>query len=391
MSEPKAAPVFGAGGGLGLRGDKGGAMEPYASKHLTPVSIQQMLQLPKSKTQVAPLLREELLIRVARRHRDMFDLPAGLLETEPVSRVIRLYHAFFRTLLELESPRNEEAHARFEAALRGFYTADGATLPSIALGMREWRQLRGDKLIQSGTNARLDDLFTARLSIRMLIAQHVEVPGKAKIVRGLAAAEVARSAFETTRAMCLRRFGVCPELRIEGHTDFKFTYVNTHLHHTLFELLKNSVRAVVEQHRGAQGEERRKRLALSRDGLGADKLPPVVVVISGGKEDVVIKVSDEGGGISRSDLAQRIWSYEYTTATDQDRRLNNPSGGVDVEKPFLTFRENFYGMGYGLPIARVFSRYLGGDLKIISTEGWGTDAYVYLNRLESASVETLPE
>ncbi len=376
---------------MGLRGDKGGAMELYASKHLTPVSIQQMLQLPKSKTQVAPLLREELLIRVARRHRDMYDLPAGLLETEPVSRVIRLYHAFFQTLLGLESPRNEDAHARFEAALRSFYTADGATLPSIAQGMHEWRQLRGDKLIQSGTNARLDDLFTARLSIRMLIGQHVEVPGKAKIVRGLAAADVARSAFETTRAMCLRRFGVCPELRIEGHTDFKFTYVNSHLHHTLFELLKNSVRAVVEQHRGAQGEERRKRLALSRDGLGADKLPPVVVVISGGKEDVVIKVSDEGGGISRSDLAQRIWSYEYTTATDQDRRLNNPSGGVDVDKPFLTFRENFYGMGYGLPIARVFSRYLGGDLKIISTEGWGTDAYIFLNRIESASIETLPE
>ena len=48
-------------------------------------------------------------------------------------------------------------------------------------------------------------------------------------------------------------------------------------------------------------------------------------------------------------------------------------------------------MGYGLPIARVFARYFGGDLNIVSTEGWGTDAYIYINRLESTSVEVLPD
>ena len=58
------------------------------------------------------------------------------------------------------------------------------------------------------------------------------------------------------------------------------------------ELLKNSMRATVEYH-----------------GIDAD-YPPIKVVIADGSdnEDVIIKVSDEGGGIPRSNM-KRIWSY----------------------------------------------------------------------------------
>jgi pyruvate dehydrogenase kinase 2/3/4 len=36
---------------------------------------------------------------------------------------------------------------------------------------------------------------------------------------------------------------------------------------------------------------------------------------------------------------------------------------------------------YGLPISRSHCRYFGGDLDIMSLEGYGIDAYVYLKRL----------
>jgi hypothetical protein len=47
-------------------------------------------------------------------------------------------------------------------------------------------------------------------------------------------------------------------------------------------------------------------------GVDAD-YPPIKVVIADGSdnEDVIVKVSDEGGGIPRSNM-KRIWSYVST-------------------------------------------------------------------------------
>lgn len=44
---------------------------------------------------------------------------------------------------------------------------------------------------------------------------------------------------------------------------------------------------------------------------------------------------------------------------------------------------------YGLPISRSYARYFGGDLSIVSMEGYGTDAFVHLSRLGHHS-EPLP-
>ena len=97
-------------------------------------------------------------------------------------------------------------------------------------------------------------------------------------------------------------------------------------------------------------------------------------------EDVTIKISDEGGGIRRSGL-QRIWTYLYTTADsplldmDSDTMANGPAV--------------LAGYGYGLPLSRLYARYFGGDLQVISMDGYGTDAYLHLNRLGNVQ-EPLP-
>lgn len=142
----------------------------------------------------------------------------------------------------------------------------------------------------------------------------------------------------------------------------------------MLELLKNSMRATVEWH-----------------GIDAVEFPPIKVIIADGadNEDVVIKVSDEGGGIPRSNM-KKIWSYLFTTAdpTIQEGMVGTnsqqQSGGVDhgIDSPLA-------GLGYGLPISRSYCRYFGGDLSIMSMEGYGTDAFVYLARLGNTK-EPLP-
>ncbi|KAJ2423728.1 [Pyruvate dehydrogenase (acetyl-transferring)] kinase isozyme 2, partial [Coemansia sp. RSA 2524] len=136
--------------------------------------------------------------------------------------------------------------------------------------------------------------------------------------------------------------------------DLAFMYVPSHLHHMVFELLKNSLRAVIELY----GDE-------------AEKYPPIKVVVAEGNEDITIKVSDEGGGIPRSAMEQ-VWTYMYTTA--QTPMLDPEFNQSDFKAPLA-------GFGYGLPLSRLYARYFGGDLKLISMEGYGTDAYLHLSRL----------
>lgn len=39
------------------------------------------------------------------------------------------------------------------------------------------------------------------------------------------------------------------------------------------------------------------------------------------------------------------------------------------------------GLGYGLPISRNYARSFDGELTIMSMEGYGTDSFIYLPRL----------
>merc|ERR1719499_2842671 len=109
-------------------------------------------------------------------------------------------------------------------------------------------------------------------------------------------------------------------------------------------------------------------------------MPPITVVVVPGNSEVTIKISDEGGGIQR-DSIDKIWLYSYTTAGGDQTQTT--SVGQQVNSPV------FAGYGYGLPLSRLYARYFGGDLKIVSMEGYGTDAYMYLSTLGDQA-EPLP-
>ena len=115
---------------------------------------------------------------------------------------------------------------------------------------------------------------------------------------------------------------ICPK-------DLHFNYVPGHLSHICFELLKNSLRAVVERF-GHENE---------------DAFPPIKVIVVEGKEDITIKISDEGGGIPRSAIPL-IWTYMYTTMEGQN---------IDQDFDASDFKAPMAGFGYGLPLSRLVS------------------------------------
>jgi pyruvate dehydrogenase kinase 2/3/4 len=169
-------------------------------------------------------------------------------------------------------------------------------------------------------------------------------------------------------------YGICPDIEIvdcmkstkSEHKDF--TYVPHHLHYMLGEILKNSCRATVQH-------------SLNKEIVKHEhkELFPIRVVIVKGDEDVTIKIADRGGGIPRSVMA-KIWKFGHTIEGDESE---SDMDFGSVEGAGARIR------GFGLPLARIYARYFGGDLSLKSMEGYGVDAYLHLPRLGDAC-ENLP-
>lgn len=101
---------------------------------------------------------------------------------------------------------------------------------------------------------------------------------------------------------------------------------------------------------------------------------PIHVLVCRDEHRVVIRVSDRGGGIP-FEVGDRVWSYLYgAAARDQVQ---------DPVEPATAFT----GYGVGLPLSRLHARYLGGNLKVMSYPGYGTDVSVTLPRLHGEMLE----
>lgn len=66
--------------------------------------------------------------------------------------------------------------------------------------------------------------------------------------------QVAQDAINDARSICMREYGAAPDVSIYGDPTFTFAYVPSHLHHMVFELVKNSLRAVQDRFEDADDE-----------------------------------------------------------------------------------------------------------------------------------------
>ena len=285
-----------------------------------------------------------------------------------------------------------------------------ATVATMAQGVQEWKNKNQTVMVNSQIQTFLDRFYMSRIGIRMLIGQHIALnmaqnsPTKQRlsslingsqgttkkprsnyvgvICTDCNVGEIAEDAIETAKYICEEYYGLfeAPEIQlIAPQQDINFMYVPGHLIHMLFETLKNSLRATIEFHKQKLIDED-PNLKFDEIDINDLKFPPIKVIILEGTEDIAIKISDEGGGIPRSSLPL-IWTYLYTTVTETPK--------LEPEYDQTSFKAPMAGFGYGLPISRLYAQYFGGDLKLISMEGYGTDVYLHLNRLSSSN-EPLP-
>jgi signal transduction histidine kinase len=263
----------------------------------------------------------------------------------------------------------------FTQALYTIKRRHNNVVETMAQGMLEFQDREGlEKSRKYATSIQyfLDRFYMNRVSIRMLIAQHlalhedlIHTTEKSHRYIGLfhpslMVKGVVADAAENAADLCEHYYMVAPDVEIRelNAEDIQFAYVPTHLYHILFELFKNAMRATVE---------------FNED---SDDLPKIHVDITKGKEDLTIRIRDQGGGIPHSKIGE-LFQYNYSTAP---KPMDFQGGNMSP----------LAGLGYGLPLSRIYSKYFGGDLQISSMEGSGTQAYVYLKVLSRSAQEVLP-
>ncbi|XP_007259625.3 pyruvate dehydrogenase kinase, isozyme 3b [Astyanax mexicanus] len=356
-------------------------IEFYSRFSPSPMSIKQFLDFGREnaceKTSYM-FLRKELPVRLANTMREVTLLPGNLLNQPSVQLVQSWYSQSFVELLDYEnrSPDDPRTLNDFLDILIQIRNRHNDVVPTMAQGVIEYKEKFGfDPFISSNVQYFLDRFYTSRISFRMLINQHTLLfgddtnPAHPKHIGGIDpncnVVEVVRDAYETAKMLCEKYYMMAPELHIKEFNTKKpnrpvqVVYVPSHLFHMLFELFKNSMRATVELHENSE-----------------KGLPPVKALVTLGKEDLSIKISDQGGGVPLRKI-DRLFNYMYSTAPTP--RLNSSEAAAPLA-----------GFGYGLPISRLYARYFQGDMNLYSLEGVGTHAVIYLKALSSESFERLP-
>jgi len=327
-------------------------------------------------------LKEELLVRLALMTKEMLYLPDKLIKTSSVQMVHSWYLKSFEEMLShKENKPDDQELARFNRTLNNIVNRHNDVVQNMAMGILQVQETYGiDSKMEQNIQYFLDRFLMSRISIRMLINQHVlmffekkpQHPGQiGSIDPHTDVKAVLEDAYQNAKFLCDQYYLCSPDATFEcinkvdkNDKNIELVYVPSHLYHIAFELYKNAMRAIIECH-----------------GEAAKTYPNIQTLIVKGKEDLSIRITDFGGGIPHAKLPQ-VFKYMYSTAP-------RPAISADVYDTTST-QAPLAGYGYGLPLSRLYARYFNGDLQLCSIDGHSTDAYIYLKTLSKDANESLP-
>ncbi|CAF3303661.1 unnamed protein product [Rotaria socialis] len=351
------------------------AIEQYAAKQSTRLTPLTMMYIGKTEDgthllRSAQYLQKDLPIRFAHRIDDFRNLPfvvaCNPLLLDSHERFIKIFH----TLHTFPPIKTLEQEKEFTELLKNTLSCTSDTLPLLVEGFRESkRHIKQETLVRNF----LDRALTSRLAIKMLIEHHIAMRKDRSnyigaICMSFSPRKLVESSAEYVKKVCRLQYGVAPNVKIDGHVHSTFPYIATPLYYIIPEMLKNAFRATVEHHRHSDSG-----------------LPTVGVTIAVNEDELVFRIKDRGGGMSRSVL-EKIFDYHFSSSNLAD---NTSFSYADFDHPIydpIVTRDNtnkMSGYGFGVPTSRAYCEYLNGSLTIETMYGIGSDVYVRVGLLTS--------
>ena len=252
-------------------------------------------------------------------------------------------------------------------------------IPELAKGFSEC----GKYMTKDSAQEFLDGMIHARIGIRVMAEHFLSLQTCTKDWVGIVNTQVCPASLLKTMAtyvsdICELNYGMSPQVIINGHGDTTLAYVTVHLEYIFMELLKNAMRATVEY-----GQK-----------TGRTELPDLIISIAQGDQDVTIRIRDEGGGIAPSgaliSISQlldlhKVWEYSWTSVD----KLDDDNDTVFSTQARLSLQQStggpMAGLGFGLPMSRIYAKYFGGSLEIKSIPGHGCDVFLRIPNISVVS------
>ncbi|KAI8902867.1 branched-chain alpha-ketoacid dehydrogenase [Globomyces pollinis-pini] len=356
-------------------------LEKYANKEPNSVTLRQLTLFGRTASQSeekllksANYIREELPIRIAHRIRMFQQLPFVTGTNPHIEKVYKLYWEAFETFISVNPITDLEQNKAFCEIVQKMLNTHAVVIPHLVKGMQESQV----HMNAQECNKFMNETLQSRISRRVLAEQHIAITKSfekkkhSNLMIGVVhseckANEAVQKCYKLAGKLFTDAFLTAPpELILDGHTHAKFTYIPAHIEYILFELIKNSMRFTAKTH-------------LLDPSLS--ELPPIRITIGVGDNQVMFRVSDQGGGIDK-DTFDTLWNF---VKNDPPSDLDNQTellGKVEELVPLTST------MGIGLPMSRVYANYWGGSMSLFSMYGYGTDAYVTIhtgNSLENLS------
>lgn len=346
----------------------------FAGQEASSITLRQILDA-STPAKAAALSNEQLPIRYAQRIVQIEELP-GWSSSPEITEVHRLYSQSFRDLrlVALDFDKLEP----FTKLVQELKNRMKPVIQHLAIGMRNLQTT--ERFSEQLIGQFLDSFLLSRIGTEMLTSQYIACVSPEPAARrrsrkgivddGCDPVAICEQAARHAKKLCKEHYGMTQDVRVVVESSatrtgdlspIRFPYVPQYLYYIMVELLKNSARATVESTQESPQKMEEKPITIT---VGADQM------------DVVIRVNDVAGGIPFN-VADRVWSYMYSTATQKGGELQKS------ESPLA-------GYGVGLPLSRLYARYLGGSLHLKSLPGVGTSAYLYLKRVETDAREELP-
>lgn len=368
----------------------------YGLKRVSHLNFVDMLRMISMKNSnriklTSTYIYNELPIRLAQRVKDLNELPYGLSKNHSINKVREWYLQSFMDIVEYKQPSVIDEIYKFKEVIEKIHDRHASTLTTMSRGIYELKREGLINDINSPTiQTFLNRFYTNRTELRILLEQYlsffVEPTNKSCHNKNMCLhytngnkefgiinlecnlIDIINKSIHDVQYICNKNLLDVDTTNIitTNINNIKDNWIITlpslepYLYFIFFEIIKNSVKAVIEK----------RDMVCERISYK----PSVKITINTiSSTDIIIKIDDNGIGI-KNDNIHKIWYYSFSTSP------------IDMAK---IIEENDFnitplsGFGYGLPIADIYMNFLNnstGNIKVSSIYKEGTSVIIFLKK-----------